>query len=260
LSITTKSHGPAVASRPAITAKIVHAQDISTAIRFNGLVYGFSGAGKTSLFASASDAGQKVLFIDAEAGSSGLSDRENIDILVPSDWDELGEAYAFLVGGEHEYTFVILDSLTEISRMSLERVVRDGKTPDNLPTLQQYGQSNDQVIRLVRAFRGLATSGNLGVGFTALAKEDKDDATGKVLVRPNLSPGVLGQVTAAVDMVGYLAQGTTKEQTQRILSLTNTGTTLGKFRAPASVTIPPQLVNPSMSDLLALQSVTQGGR
>jgi phage nucleotide-binding protein len=245
------------AIRPApITARIVHAQDIAHNILFNGLVYGFPGAGKTTLYASAVDAGHKVLIIDVEAGTSGLSDRAGVDILVPTQWSDLGEVFSALATGELDYSFVVIDSLTEITRLSIEKVVREGKTPEAMPTLPQYGQSNEQVIRLVRAFRGLATSGKTAVGFTALAKEDKDDATGTVLIRPHLSPSVLGQVLAAVDCVGYLAQYTTKEGVVRNLSLTNTGKTFGKFRAPLSVSIPPVLANPTMADLFALQSAT----
>lgn len=119
------------------------------------------------------------------------------------------------------YRTVVIDSLTEVQRRSLDRIVdtrtgqvnpgsitRGVKFESNRTTLQDYGDNTQQMRKLVRAFRDL----DMNVIFTALESEIQDEMTGKVTVRPALTDKLWQDVNGYVDIVARIFTTTNKEK------------------------------------------------
>lgn len=118
------------------------------------LVYGQAGVGKTTLIKTA----PAPIVLSAEGGLLSLSGSDVPYIDVHS-IAELGEAYQWLVQSKEaaQYKTVCLDSLSEIAEVCLQEnkyVMKDGKLCKTDGRLA-YGDTGDQVTRLIRAFRDL---------------------------------------------------------------------------------------------------------
>src|SRR5207247_3692235 len=92
----------------------------------NMLIYGESGSGKTRLSGSADDVPEmrKVLFIDVEGGTLTLrSCYPNVDTIRVRSWSEMQSLYDALYADRHGYTTIVIDSLTEIKKISMDHVI-----------------------------------------------------------------------------------------------------------------------------------------
>jgi len=216
----------------------------------NLLIYGQAGSGKTT-FASTADDDEhtrRVLYIDVEGGTRSISDRDRIDVFQPQEFPEIKEVFTFLKNSEHDYKTVVVDSITETQKLGLKEIMKTSRTPD-MPGLQDYGKSNEEIQGLVRAFRGLAQSRGLNIVFTALDVEAKDEVTGAVLVRPALTPKAAEAVTGIVDGIGYLFVNT---DGVRMLRLAQDARILAKIRqARTGPRIPDVIENPSIPQILS---------
>lgn len=139
------------------------------------LVYGVSGAGKTSLIKTIPG---RTLILSAEGGLLSLQGTE-IEYVEIHSLDDLYEAYQYI--GEHlaDYNCIVLDSLSEIGEVILaneKKLNKDGR--------QAYMQMQDQLMELIRAFRDLSIS----VYMTCKLEKMKDDITGRIMFAPSL-PG-----------------------------------------------------------------------
>lgn len=139
------------------------------------LVYGVSGAGKTSLIKTIPG---RTLILSAEGGLLSLQGTE-IEYVEIHSLDDLYEAYQYI--GEHlaDYNCIVLDSLSEIGEVILaneKKLNKDGR--------QAYMQMQDQLMELIRAFRDLPIS----VYMTCKLEKMKDDITGRIMFAPSL-PG-----------------------------------------------------------------------
>ena len=214
------------------------------------VVYGPAGVGKTTLASSAQDStyGKDVFFIDIEAGTRSISDRGDITVFKPNDWLDISGVYKYLSEEKHGFRTVVIDSLTEAQRYSLEYAMRSAKNPE-FPGLQDYGKSNEQLVRLVRSFKALSQTKGYTIIFTALEREDKDENTGVVSIGPALSPKAQEGVCGAVDCVARL---TVNREGERVLQLAPRGATIAKFRAPITgVRLPDEMKSPNMRIILA---------
>jgi len=170
------------------------------------LLYSDPGVGKTTAAALS----PKPLIINCEGGTLCLNKfkeyhpKLDIQTFRPDNIKELQEIFWFLKSGEHDRQTVVLDSLSEIQRMSMDEILADPKRDDrhdrDTPTLQDYGKNTQQLRKLVRAFRDLP----MNVVFTCLAGERKDETDGSVKIMPDLTPKLAADVMGYVDVVGYL--------------------------------------------------------
>ena len=140
------------------------------------------------------------------------------------------------------YRTVVIDSLTEVQRRSLDRIVdtRTGqafagsitkgvKFENNRTTLQDYGDNTQQMRKLVRAFRDL----DMNVIFTALESEVQDDTTGKVTVRPALTDKLWQDVNGYVDIVARMFTVTKDKMIERKIAFQPYGNYVAKDRSGA---------------------------
>ena len=140
------------------------------------------------------------------------------------------------------YRTVVIDSLTEVQRRSLDRIVdtrtgqanpgsitRGVKFENNRTTLQDYGDNTQQMRKLVRAFRDL----DMNVIFTALEAEVQDEMTGKVTVRPALTDKLWQDVNGYVDIVARMFTATKDKQVERKIAFQPYGNYTAKDRTGA---------------------------
>lgn len=111
------------------------------------------------------------------------------------------------------YRTVIIDSLTEAQKRSMDRIIDSKNKVQSqgslgagidfekaTATLQDYGVNTQQMRKLVRAFRDLP----MNVIIIALESELKDDVTGEVTVGPALTSKLASDVVTYVDIIGRL--------------------------------------------------------
>lgn len=148
-------------------------------IHVNGvkmLIYGESGAGKTSLIKTMTN----PLVISAESGLLSLAG-EDIPYISISSMQDLSEAYKFLTESNEAAQFksLAIDSISEIAEVCLSYEIKKTKDPR-----QAYGAMQDVVFDLIRSFRDIS-----GKHIYMTAKLDKaTDEMGRMLYSPSL-PG-----------------------------------------------------------------------
>jgi len=170
-------------------------------------VYGFPGAGKTSLIKTLPG---KSLILSAEAGLLSIQGHQ-ADVAEITTVDELREAYAFLKGSDHSYDWVCLDSFSEIAECLLAH--EKSQTKD---TRQAYGRVIEVGMQMGRAFRDL----KMGVYFACKAERTRDEATGRQGVALSMPGSKLAQgIPYLFDEVFHLIVDRDKEtgETQRWL-------------------------------------------
>jgi hypothetical protein len=144
----------------------------------NMLVYGQSGAGKTTLCSTIDN----IIILSAEGGLLSLP--EGIPYLEIKTVEDLYEAYEFITEGEgKEYTTVALDSITEIAEVVLAN--EKDKVAD---ARQAYMKLGDIMSKLIRSFRDLEKHTII----IAKAEKDKDES-GKMLWSPMMPGAKLAQ-------------------------------------------------------------------
>lgn len=197
-------------------AKQIGGLDISAVAErdpyINALIYGDPGVGKTVLTGSASAVVvmAPVLVIDVEGGTFSLRDRySDVDVVRVKRWIDIQNIYGALFdqakNGVLEYNTLVLDSLSEIQKFSMEQIMAevvkgDPERDRDVPSVREWGKNLEQIRRLVRAFRDLP----LNCLFTALAMNDKDQRSGLITTRPSLSGKMGAEVAGFVDLVSYM--------------------------------------------------------
>lgn len=156
------------------------------------LIYGPSGAGKTSLAATA----PKPLVLSAENGLLSLrpaniarihgEGQEWVNYDVPftlcRTMEQLREIYQWITEdpGAMAFETIILDSVTDIAETVLANAKKDAKDPR-----QAYGKLADDMMLILKAFRDLTTH---NVVFLAKLDKNKDEITGGFMFGP-MMPG-----------------------------------------------------------------------
>lgn len=200
----------------------------------NILIYGEPGTGKTVLAGSASnvEAMSPVLLLDIEGGTMSLADTyPNVDVIRVTSWQDLQKIYNKLHGGDHGYKTVILDSLTEAQKLSMNDIMRKAvrEDPDvdpDVPTMRAWGKNIEQMRKFTRALRDLPCN----VVFTALVDSEKDNR-GKTVSRPSFQGKLKGEVPGFMDIVAYYYIRQVGDNLKRMLLTQQTDTTIAKDRS-----------------------------
>ena len=145
------------------------------------LVYGHSGAGKTTLCATLPN----PIILSAEAGLLSIQSADLPYIEITSMAD-LKEAYAWCAESAEAAQFdsIALDSISEIGEVVLNYEKKQAKDPR-----QAYGAMAEQVSDIIRAFRDLAGK---NVYFSAKCEKSQDEA-GRLLYSPSMPGNKTGQ-------------------------------------------------------------------
>lgn len=171
--------------------------------KINVLVYGFPGAGKTRLSGTMA-AFSNPLILSAESGLLSLRKLQKemgvkFKYLDIKDFNEMIEAYNFLLLGKHDYDAVVIDSITEIQQACMDKILEEEKRDKAL--IQDWGTLATRMISLIRKFRDLP----MHCMVTCLAEQDKDETTGMVCIRPLVQGQLKEKIDAYFDEVLYLA-------------------------------------------------------
>lgn len=165
-----------------------------------GLIYGESGAGKTSLCGTT--LAEQTLILSAENGLLPLKGL-NIKVWKIKTVEDLIEAHARLYSARDnwQYRYVHIDSLSEIAEVVLANAKRIVKDPR-----QAYGELIDKMMMTVREFRDLP---GRDVWFYAKAEYDKDEISGIMKWMPSMPGKKLGpQLPYLFDEVFFIGVGT----------------------------------------------------
>lgn len=146
------------------------------------MVYGQAGSGKTVLCATAPN----PIILSAEAGLISLQ-WANLPYIQIDTVAELHEAYNWFASSKEalQYETCCLDSISEISEVILAQQKELNKDPR-----KAYGETQDQVLALIRAFRDLP---GRNVYFSAKQEAIKDGITGAATYGPMLTGNKLAQ-------------------------------------------------------------------
>lgn len=228
----------------------------------NGLVYGPAGVGKTVF---ASTAPRPILWLEAEGGTHSIGDKEGIDIARVTGLETYREALVFLEKNPEAYNTVVLDSLTETGAAVMKQIMEAAVAADDSrdkyqPQFGEWGKLTGVMREIVRSFRDLP----MHTIITALEREDQDEMTGRVKVRPRLSPTLADELPGYMDFVGYMyTKGDVvdmkkaeedREPIQRVMLLRPTVKHAAKLRAPAGSNPPDFIYDPTFDDVASLVS------
>ncbi len=172
----------------------------------NVLIYGEAGTGKTVF---ASTAPRPILWLEAEGGTASIGDKKGIDVAKVTGLETYREALVYLEANPGKYKTVVIDSFSETQAAVLKDIMGAVKRSDPSrdefsPLFAEWGRLVGVMREIARAFRDLP----MHVVITALQREDKDDMTGRMKVRPRLSPTLADELPAYVDSVLYLYAAT----------------------------------------------------
>jgi phage nucleotide-binding protein len=204
------------------------------------LIYGESGAGKTSLAATLSE---PTLIISSEAGLLCLANKEKaIDVIDISKTDDdkvikkemrinrLLEAYTFVNQPEvqKKYKWLFIDSLTEISQNLIEALYRE--FPDRKDSLVMYSENAKRMRGLIKSFRDIP---HYNVVFTALPAVNEDENHFRFTSISMVGKAVASVVPAMFDEVFYLdvIESEDRKEQKRVLLTQKKSTLVCKDRS-----------------------------
>lgn len=227
----------------------------------NGLIYGESAIGKTTLVGGSDAVAdmRDVLFVDIEKGDLALRKTEyRPEVVRISTWAELEAIYHALFAGGHKYRTCVVDSMDEVNDLSLKTVMEnEGEDEYDTPEWKHWNLNQVRMLRMLRAFRDLP----MNVLFTSLVKEEKDPKLGIVKKLPNLPGKLAAKVPAIFDNVFYYYQKEVKLDdgsvvTKRLLLTTKTPDTVAKNRG--SDLLPQVIEVPHPNDAVAMELIYNG--
>jgi hypothetical protein len=252
----SKIETPQVLTKETIGGLAINSVAESEAL-INMIIYAESGTGKTIL-AGSSDAVAEmspVLIADVEGGTFSLrAFYPNVKSVRIKSWDDIATLYNELRRGDHPFKTIVIDSLTELQKVSMttimaEVIKHDADRDPEVPSVREWGKNAEQIRRVVRAFRDLP----MNTIFTALVADDKDPKSGKTTYRPSLPGKLAKEVPGYVDLCLYMyrkelpdpeQEGKTKNS--RLLLSSATEQYVCKDR---SNNLPPVLVEPTMAEI-----------
>jgi hypothetical protein len=206
----------------------------------NMMIVAESGWGKTVLAGTADQRktdGPKALFLATETGTISAARKGSTADLWPiKHFNGLADAYRFFryEGGCDEYDWVLLDSITEMQKLSMDAALRkavsenQGRDPD-VPAIQDYMKVQQQTLNFLRRFNELP----INCLYTALPYR-LDDEEGKPYFLPALDGkqgGIAQQSMAYMHVVGHGVKRITEVDGKKAMARRVFFQTTGPYRA-----------------------------
>jgi phage nucleotide-binding protein len=185
------------------------------------LVYGSSGAGKTTLISSLAD----CIVLSAEGGLLSLS-KFNIPYIEITDMETLEEAYQWFSSSKEASQFksVALDSISEIAEVVLAAEKAKSRDPR-----AAYGNMQDIMTGYIRKFRDLSER---HVYFSAKMEKVQDEM-GRIMYGPSMPGAKMGQLLPYYfdEVLALRVEHNEDSETVRMLQTEGDGTWLAKDRS-----------------------------
>ena len=226
------------------------------------LVYGRSGTGKTTFGASFPT---PALLIDIrEKGTDSIADRDGIDVISITTWEELEEVFWFLKSGEgaSKYKSVILDQVSSMQDLCMEYAMREeGK---DVMSQRLWGVVSGLMKTWLINYRDLVDQ-SINVLFIAhdrTTKGDEDSST-EDQIDPSIGPRVMPSVATLLNgAVKVIAQSYVREvfdeDNERVIEFCHRIAPhpyfITKMRNPPGTNIPESVVNPTYDQILSLMT------
>lgn len=185
------------------------------------LVYGASGAGKTSLIPTLPN----PIVLSAEGGLLSIQDAD-VPYIEIANMDDLREAYEWCCNSAEaaQYQTIALDSLSEVAEVVLQHELKKNKDGR-----AAYGELNTTMQELIRAFRDLP-----GKHVYMSAKLEKSqDEMGKLLYNPSMPGKSLTQGLPYFfdEVLALRVERDAENNTQRALMCDSDGVWMAKDRS-----------------------------
>lgn len=219
------------------------------------LLYGDPGVGKTVFAARAPGA----LIIDSERGTLSLFNHpelHTIPVLQLKTYKELEELYLELKSGAMpEVETLVFDSVSELQKMHLDEHMKMASANNEnknryVPAQQDYNYNTNYLRRLIIDYADLERN----IVFTAHVIEDKDESTGAIVARPNLTPSLANALQRRMDVVGYLTMETdAKGEDKRKLQCKGSRRVWAKTR----LALPSVIENPVIENIFKARRLTE---
>lgn len=169
------------------------------------VLYGDLGVGKTFWACDA----PSVLLVAIENGAKTLLNHEATQNAYVMEYRSVKQVEALAAklqeGKLEQFDTIVLDTFSELQRLVLDKHLEEQhrRDPDKslyTPQGKDYQNNNEHMRRIAAAFRDVPRN----VIFTSHEKEDKNEETGAVYIRPDLAPKVAKTIGGYVDLVGRM--------------------------------------------------------
>lgn len=193
----------------------------------NMMLVAESGWGKTVLAGTADQrkqGGPKALFLATERGTiSAKRMGSTADVWPIRQWRDLQEAFAFLSnGGQREYEWAILDSITEMQKLSMNTTLaiahfKDESRDPDVPQIQDHLKVQNQTLNMLRRFNDLS----INCLYTALPYR-LEDANGNPYYLPALDGkqgGIAQQSMGYMHVVGHGVKRQIKDKDDKSITI-----------------------------------------
>ena len=176
------------------------------------VVHGESGAGKSWLVDTAP---APRLVFDVEGGARFTKSKKigwdprnappevngewDTAVITTTDLDVIRRAFQWLVEGKHPFKSVVMDSLTEAQKRSVDNLAGTGQL-----TMQHYGVLLREGDALVRSFRDLTLHPTNPVDVVVFVCGSREKGQEHPVLRPALLGQMAEQIGYTVDVMAYL--------------------------------------------------------
>ena len=238
--------------------KPVHALELVLAALF----YGRAGTGKTTI--SCTFPGP-ILHLDIrEKGTDSVSDVKDLDTISLTEWEEFEQVYWYLASGEAPYKTVVIDAVSQLQDLALEKAMADEGKAGEKVSQRQWGVASGFMKTWIVNYRDLVDRG-INVVFLAHDRvtEGDEGEEGELMpsVGPRVMPSVASILTASVKLTGntFIREQVRKLEGGKIDRQVIYSMRLGphafyntKVRQPKGSYVPDVLDNPSYDLLIRI--------
>lgn len=222
--------------------------DISQVTKFTkALIFGQPGAGKTVFSATTPN----TLLVDIERGALSVNNhpelKGNCQFMEFRSVYQLEQLIEYLKVNHkafEQYDTIVIDSFTALQARDLDEIVKTEAAKDAsrnkfLPLGPDYNVNTRHMQKIAADLRDV----DKNIIVTCHVKEIKDDVTGIVLKRADLTPKLASSMNGIFDIVGYLSV----DDTRRSLQCHPTRDVAAKTRLGG---LPPVIEEPSFQMIL----------